>query len=107
MDIREKKAFETFLVYNSVFISISALLVRLKSNAFALLRRLPWVEAKIAKELAKAGKDIEETIHKYDQRREFYRFLPEDGLSMVRFQPFISVEYANFAGTFLFGYPYC
>lgn len=48
-----------------------------------MIRILPIVQRQIEKELNKARKDIEESIHKYDKRREFKKVLPQNGQKTV------------------------
>lgn len=53
----------------------------MKKFFFHRLRKLPWVRDKIARELAKVRSDIEHSIHADDDGHEFYKFLPDKGLS--------------------------
>ncbi|EFO28024.1 sphingosine-1-phosphate lyase 1 [Loa loa] len=56
---------------------------RIRAVIFSAFRTIPWVNAQIKEEMEKARKDLEETIHQYDKRKEFYKFLPEQGLTTV------------------------
>ncbi|CAG9535217.1 unnamed protein product [Cercopithifilaria johnstoni] len=54
---------------------------RIRAVIFSALRMIPWINAQIKEEMKKARKDFEESIHQYDERKEFYKFLPERGLA--------------------------
>lgn len=53
---------------------------RIRAAVFSAVRNIPWVKAQINEEMEKARKDLEETIHESDRKKEFYKFLPERGL---------------------------
>ncbi|KAL3982871.1 Pyridoxal-dependent decarboxylase conserved domain family protein [Acanthocheilonema viteae] len=55
---------------------------RIRSLIFSAFRMLPWINAQLKEEMKKARRDFEETIHQYDKRKEFYKFLPERGLTI-------------------------
>ncbi|VDN25788.1 unnamed protein product [Gongylonema pulchrum] len=59
------------------------LAARIRATVFSAIRMIPWVKLQIEEEMEKARRDLEETIHQYDRRKEFYKFLPERGLSAV------------------------
>ncbi|OZC09129.1 hypothetical protein X798_03876 [Onchocerca flexuosa] len=54
---------------------------RIRAVIFSAFRMIPWVNAQIKEEMEKARRDLEETIHQYDKKKEFYKFLPEHGLA--------------------------
>jgi hypothetical protein len=56
---------------------------RLKLWLLKTVRRLPFVKARIAAEVAKAARDIEHTIHGPDKLLDFHKYLPDKGLSQV------------------------
>ncbi|KAK6746945.1 hypothetical protein RB195_000285 [Necator americanus] len=53
---------------------------RLRSSVYSIIRSLPWVKRRVKADLERARKEIEEEVHQYDQKREFYKFLPEHPL---------------------------
>ncbi|KAK6111251.1 Uncharacterized protein BM_BM18217 [Brugia malayi] len=53
----------------------------IRALIFSAFRMMPWVNTQIKEEMEKARRDLEETIHQYDKRKEFYKFLPEHGLA--------------------------
>ncbi|GMS98203.1 hypothetical protein PENTCL1PPCAC_20378 [Pristionchus entomophagus] len=62
------------------------LLKRLRAYAFAQARKLPFVQRKIAKEMAPAKADILKSIHKDDNDRVFIAELPKKGKTPVEVQ---------------------
>ncbi|VDK54573.1 unnamed protein product, partial [Anisakis simplex] len=52
----------------------------IKEEIFSAVRNIPWIKRQIEEEMEKARKDLEETIHQTDIKKEFYKFLPERGL---------------------------
>uniref|UniRef100_A0A0R3S104 sphinganine-1-phosphate aldolase n=1 Tax=Elaeophora elaphi TaxID=1147741 RepID=A0A0R3S104_9BILA len=55
---------------------------RIRASIFSAFRMIPWINAQIKEEMERARRDLEETIHQYDKRKEFYKFLPERGLAV-------------------------
>ncbi|VDN01278.1 unnamed protein product [Thelazia callipaeda] len=55
---------------------------RIRAMIFSAIRMIPWVKAQIEEKMEKARRDLEETVHQYDKKKEFYKFLPERGLSV-------------------------
>ncbi|VDM28145.1 unnamed protein product [Toxocara canis] len=53
---------------------------RIRAAVFSAVRNIPWVKAQIEEEMEKARKDLEDTVHQFDRKKEFYKFLPEHGL---------------------------
>lgn len=54
---------------------------RIRATLFSAIRCIPWVRIQIEEEMEKARKDLEETVHQYDRKKEFYKFLPERGVA--------------------------
>ncbi|KAJ1362474.1 hypothetical protein KIN20_022026 [Parelaphostrongylus tenuis] len=50
---------------------------RLKGSVYTVVRSLPWVKRRVKADLERARHEIEEEIHQCDQKRDFYKFLPE------------------------------
>jgi sphinganine-1-phosphate aldolase len=66
---------------HSILRSDQPLFERFKKLIFKNVRRIPWVQREIEKEIAKARVSIEKTIHKDDGDREYYLTLPENGFT--------------------------
>ncbi|GMT24341.1 hypothetical protein PFISCL1PPCAC_15638, partial [Pristionchus fissidentatus] len=54
---------------------------RIRARIFYILRSLPWVRSRLNEDLARAKKELEEEVHSHDHMRDFYKFIPERGLS--------------------------
>ncbi|KIH68637.1 pyridoxal-dependent decarboxylase domain protein [Ancylostoma duodenale] len=54
---------------------------RLRSSVYSIIRSLPWVKRRVKADLERARKEIEEEVHQCDQKRDFYKFLPEHPLA--------------------------
>lgn len=54
---------------------------RIRAAVFSAVRRIPYVKAQIEEEMEKARKDLEENMHQYDRKKDFYKFLPDRGLT--------------------------
>ena len=55
----------------------------IRKKLFRLARKLPFVQAKIAKDMASIETDIHNDIHKMDKIKKFYTTLPAKGMSAV------------------------
>ncbi|VDO26136.1 unnamed protein product [Haemonchus placei] len=53
---------------------------RARSSIYSIIRSLPWVKRRVKADLERARREIEEEVHQYDQKRDFYKFLPEHPL---------------------------
>ncbi|EYC35398.1 hypothetical protein Y032_1063g3519 [Ancylostoma ceylanicum] len=54
---------------------------RMRSSVYSIIRSLPWVKRRVKADLERARKEIEEEVHQCDQKRDFYKFLPEHPLA--------------------------
>ncbi|MFH4979344.1 hypothetical protein AB6A40_006053 [Gnathostoma spinigerum] len=53
---------------------------RLRGWVFRRIRKFSWIRVQIQEKMNKIRDDLEEYVHKYDEKKEFYKFLPERGL---------------------------
>lgn len=58
-----------------------SLSARIRASLFSAVRCIPWVKVQIEEEMEKARRDLEENIHQYDRKKEFYKYLPERGVA--------------------------
>ncbi|CAJ0602401.1 unnamed protein product [Cylicocyclus nassatus] len=54
---------------------------RFRSSVYSVIRSLPWVKRRVKADLERARREIEEEVHQCDQKRDFYKFLPEHPLN--------------------------